>query len=213
MTCWADEERRRAEAMSDAQQRQRFLASRLLLREQIATQVGDACQSLSLRILPHGKPVLRDVPGPQFNLAHTGAFWLLGMTAFNSVGVDLERVRPLSHMSRLAQRVFSAGERDELESIKDESARQAAFFRGWTRKEAALKAIGTGFSRPASELHLGLDHIAERSCLLEQGKSLFVYSGVTSDALYWAIATDHPISSLQMFRLMMHEPNLAETVG
>lgn len=202
-TYWSGEERHRAEAMTHGQQRHRFLASRYLLREQLAMQTGDLPKSLSFTVLPHGKPILTGTQQVPFNLAHTGAFWLLGMTAETAIGVDLERIRPLSNMMRLAERVFSPTERQELADIKDSLQQQVAFFRGWTRKEAALKAISTGFSQPAAALHIGLAETSHALPVVWQKRELFVYSGVTSDTLFWAVAVHHPLSSIRGFRLIL----------
>ena len=203
---WPDDERDRAARMGHGLQRQRFLVSRLLLREQLAAQMRQAPQSLSIQILPHGKPTLRDFSEPQFNLAHTGAFWLLGLIADEGfgVGVDLERVRPLANMIRLAQRVFSPAEQVDLANAEP-AEQYTRFFRGWTRKEAALKALGTGFSQSAAALHIGLDDTAEASCTLANGQTLFIYSGMTPDELFWAMATPSPLSSIQGFRLSWNE--------
>jgi len=59
-----------------------------------------------------------------------------------AVGVDIERMRPLDRVERVAVAALSA---DELEAWRDSSGDRAErFLRLWTRKEALLKAIGTG---------------------------------------------------------------------
>ena len=59
------------------------------------------------------------------------------------VGVDIERLRPLSDMDALAERVFSAAERQALAQVPADRKAEA-FFAGWTRKEAYIKARGEG---------------------------------------------------------------------
>jgi len=63
------------------------------------------------------------------------------------VGIDVESVRPLSKMMRIAARFFSEKERSYLET-KPEHQRLEAFFDLWTLKESYIKAVGTGLSRP-----------------------------------------------------------------
>ena len=46
-------------------------------------------------------------------------------------------------------------ERTELGGY-DDSARTLAFLRGWTRKEAYLKVLGTGLSMPLSDFSVSL---------------------------------------------------------
>ena len=61
------------------------------------------------------------------------------------IGVDIERLRPLSDMDALAERVFSAAERAALAAVPPDR-RVEAFFAGWTRKEAYIKARGEGIA-------------------------------------------------------------------
>ena len=76
------------------------------------------------------------------------------------VGVDVEAVRLLPDMESMASQVFTPFERAVFDGLAS-AARVPAFFRGWTRKEAALKALGDGFYREPSTLHVGL---APRPC-------------------------------------------------
>lgn len=202
--CLQDSERQRATTITHSVQRNRYLFSRCLLRQQLAALMGVEAKSLQFEILPHGKPVLRGSESPSFNLAHTGAFWLLGMAMDHAVGVDLERIRSLIDLQRLAKRVFSEEEQAELAEIKDGFEQQAAFFRGWTRKEAVLKALGTGFTLPARSLHIGLGTGDRAWCELAGGERLLVQSGVTAEGLLWATATRNDAVSLQALRLVAH---------
>ena len=72
----------------------------------------------------------------------------MAVTLKNRIGVDIERIRPLDDLVGVARSAFSARECSELFSLAS-SEQQAAFFRVWTRKEAVLKALGTGFSLPS----------------------------------------------------------------
>jgi 4'-phosphopantetheinyl transferase len=204
LDCLDEVEQKRAATISHSVQRNRYLLSRCLLRQQLSALTGVAAKSLQLEILSHGKPVLRDIGGPFFNLAHTGPFWLLGMAMGHALGVDLERIRPLTDLQRLAKRVFSEEEQAELAEIKDVSDQQVAFFRGWTRKEAVLKALGTGFTLPARSLHIGLGTASRAWCEVAEGERLLVYSGVTDEGLLWAIASHNDAISLQTLRLVTH---------
>jgi phosphopantetheine--protein transferase-like protein len=71
------------------------------------------------------------------------------------VGVDLEQIDRLAEWSLLAERIFSSRELTELRAVPT-SKRRVAFFKGWTRKEAYLKATGEGLTDdvPAIEVTL-----------------------------------------------------------
>jgi 4'-phosphopantetheinyl transferase len=64
------------------------------------------------------------------------------------VGIDIEEIRDQFDPD-LVRYAFSDSERTEFERIPVHQKR-AAFYRTWTRKEAYLKAIGCGLSRPLS---------------------------------------------------------------
>lgn len=153
----------RATRMLDAESRRDWQRSRALLRRILARYLP-AGSTLEIELGSHGKPRLRSQsPNPlYFNLSHhrrreTSAGWILAISRAGEVGVDLEAVRPVPNALRLAERVFSTAERAELATLYGESTLRGdrLFLEIWTRKEALLKALGDGFTRSASSLHVG----------------------------------------------------------
>lgn len=69
------------------------------------------------------------------------------MTLGRDVGVDVEEVRPTFGGEAIARRFFAP---EEVATLLDlpEAARTLAFFHGWTRKEAYIKAQGLGLALP-----------------------------------------------------------------
>ena len=157
------DEHERAARIPDVESRQDWQRSRALLRR-ILSRYLPAQTRLDIEPGAHGKPRLRtqDPHSLYFNLSHhrrreTSSGWILAISRAGEVGIDLEAVRAVPNASRLAQRVFSAAEREYLEIVSIDSAmqRDQVFLDIWTRKEALLKAIGDGFTRPANALHVG----------------------------------------------------------
>ncbi|MGL6344173.1 MAG: 4'-phosphopantetheinyl transferase family protein [Waterburya sp.] len=72
------------------------------------------------------------------------------------MGVDLEYLREMENIIKLAKRFFT---HREFQLIADLTGReqQIAFYQLWTAKEAYLKAIGTGLSSSLTEVELSLD--------------------------------------------------------
>ncbi len=118
--------------------------------------------ALCFRAGAFGKPALVDGGGLQFNLSHSGAAVVLAVAWAREVGVDLEEHRPIDHR-QLSRTCFSPAERDALERVPA-SERMACFFRGWTRKEAYVKARGAGLSLPLDSFDVALER--DRAALL-----------------------------------------------
>jgi 4'-phosphopantetheinyl transferase len=147
----------RAAGIADGAARRRFIVSRGLLRQVLAARSGVAPNEFTVGVGAHGKPVVVDgaASGSQFNLSHAGGWWLLA-TADSPVGVDLEMADRAVDAARLAARVFTPGEQAALQLAgADAAATRAVFLDCWTRKEALLKAIGTGFAGGAKAFHVG----------------------------------------------------------
>jgi 4'-phosphopantetheinyl transferase len=70
-----------------------------------------------------------------------------------AVGVDLEELRDGVDLDAMARRFFSLAERAAFEAIPPPQ-RVVAGFACWTRKEAWVKAEGTGLVFPLTELEV-----------------------------------------------------------
>lgn len=119
----------------------------LLARVMLCRATGAANADLRFGREPTGKPILLSHPWLHFNLSHSRNALLCGLS-HEPIGVDVERLRPPS--LRVAERCFTAGERQYLHAAPDEAERR--FFQVWTRKEAILKRRGDGIRSPLAEL-------------------------------------------------------------
>jgi 4'-phosphopantetheinyl transferase len=139
------EERRRAERFLSAQCGRRFANARTALRVVLGRYLGREPQDLELLTGPNGKPELPGC-GISFNLSHSASLGLLAVARDDMLlGVDVERRDGERPLDRLAQRFFSPEEAEAYAALPSEE-RLDAFYRIWTRKEAYLKALGTGLT-------------------------------------------------------------------
>ena len=149
------EEKARAERYKIAKAREQFVIGRGLLRGLLADLLGVAPAAVPLCYLPSGKPVLAGCDSPlHFNVTHTDGILILAAGG-RRLGVDVERPRPIADADGLVGRYFSPAEGVAFRALP-ERHRQAAFFRGWTCKEAVIKAAGATVSCLADfdvELH------------------------------------------------------------
>jgi 4'-phosphopantetheinyl transferase len=130
---------------------QRFVLARGALRQILGSYLHQDPKAIAFEYGPHGKP---SVPGIIFNLAHTQTLALCAVAPDFSqghLGVDIEAKKRRNQVLGLAKRFFTAAEADFLQQLP-ETARQRAFLRLWTAKEAYLKGLGLG-------LQGGLDQV------------------------------------------------------
>jgi 4'-phosphopantetheinyl transferase len=74
-------------------------------------------------------------------MAHSAELAIYAISARAEVGVDLERIRSLEHISLIASQFFSPREQAALHTLSEED-QLYGFFDCWTRKEALIKAFG-----------------------------------------------------------------------
>lgn len=141
--------------------RNRFLRARHCVRSLLGAYLLMNPQEVPIAIGKHGKPFVYSHYKMEFNLSHSGdaGVFAIGRVAgdadhddcLNSaIGIDIEVIRRPSDIRLLADSVFSATELREFAALADD-ALSLPFFTCWTRKEAYLKAIGTGLmSEPRS---------------------------------------------------------------
>jgi 4'-phosphopantetheinyl transferase len=155
--CLSDDERARAGRFVFERDARRFVAARALLRGLLADYLGAVPADLRFDVLEYGKPVLR-VPHAAlaFNLSHSENVAWFAFTDASAIGVDVERLRPIDDAHELAQRNYTPSECEQLAQTPPVD-RDLAFLRCWTRKEACLKAIGSGFSIPPETFEAGAD--------------------------------------------------------
>lgn len=151
----APDEVRRADSFRSPRRRNAFLVGRAMLRTTLARTVGGDPRALRLAVGPHGKPFLQDEQDLRFNLSHSGDVVLCAIGCGREVGVDVERLKVDVDHRTLARRFFSSQENEQLASLPRHLQR-AAFFAGWTRKEALVKAWGLGLSLPLDRFDVSM---------------------------------------------------------
>ena len=103
---------------------------------------GIAPSQQKVRRTERGKPYLEGYRDVFFNYSHSGGVILLA-AARREIGVDVQEIKPYTDSA--AKRLFTEEERTWLASEQD---KEEAFFRLWTKHEAAAKLYGTGLFHP-----------------------------------------------------------------
>ncbi len=152
--------------------RRHYLASRGLLRGLLAAALDKPASTLLFEYGAHGKPALTALCSGDrilhFNLSHSAGWAMFALAWDRELGVDLESAsrlqREAAGLSGLAGRILSRGELSVWQALPD-AAREAAFLRAWTRKEAYVKATGKGFFDEVNRIEVALDAAAPKSSL------------------------------------------------
>jgi len=149
-----ESERKRADRFRIEAARRRFIGARAFLRSVLGRAVGVDAEDITFSFGKYGKPGLAS-GGPYFNATDSGDVVVVAL-ASAEIGVDVEVVRRLDRVERLARRVCTEREIEALEKVSN-ADRHAALLRLWTCKEAGLKAIGTGLSGGMRNVEVDLE--------------------------------------------------------
>jgi 4'-phosphopantetheinyl transferase len=189
------EERIRADRFRFARDRDAFLTTRIILRHLLARYTGIAAQALEFAAGERGKPRAAD-PKIEFNVSHSGSISLLAF-ACGAVGVDIELIRPVVDMEAIVSQNFGPRERSQWAGVSVEE-RERAFFTGWTRKEAYVKALGAGLSLPLGSFDVTITADVTPRFLNVPGWSLYDLdvSGYAA-----ALAVSSTVSAIRAWRL------------
>lgn len=142
----SDDEKERAGRYVFERDKERFITGRGMLRKILSSYLGIAPGDVRFSYGPFGKPFLANGTSRlRFNVSHSNGVGVIAITTGRDIGVDIEFVDQSFQIFSVAGSVFSAVEVSRLAALPARS-RAAAFFTGWTRKEACLKATGDGLS-------------------------------------------------------------------
>jgi 4'-phosphopantetheinyl transferase len=135
----------RADGFKSELRRQQYIASRAMLRALLAEHAGKPALSFELSADERGKP---ECPGgPAVSISHSSDIVACAVMDAGEVGIDIEFPGRARNISGIAERYFSAGEAEWLETQAPDR-----FYMLWVLKEAWLKATGTGISGGLDQL-------------------------------------------------------------
>lgn len=155
----SDEEADRARRFTFPRDRDRYVRAHAMMRSLLAEYSGTSPAEISLTHGQYGKPRIQFAnPSAEvllhFNLSHSGGLATLALACSDSVGIDIERVRPIGQ--DIAEYHFSQSERDTLNHLPPEHW-LSGFYRCWTAKESLLKGLGLGLNLPLDTFDVEAD--------------------------------------------------------
>ena len=184
------DENARAERFYFERDRLRYIAGRSYLRILLGAYLECDPAQIEFNYSPLGKPALKttfDGRVLQFNLSNSNNRVLYVFSWERQVGIDLERVHPMPDEDDFARQFFCASENALLRSFSGDAKRKK-FFELWTCKEALLKAMGDGLTKPIDEVEVAL----------QDGRARLVsIAGDPRPAADWQIVLFQPAAAYQ----------------
>lgn len=129
--------RARAERLHDVRERERRLLAYALHRIIIALVLGRDPMRVEIGRMGSGMPMVAGLPNIATSLSHAGDLVAIAVARdAGMIGVDIEPVESMSLLDGLAGSVLHPQETGDGDALID----------AWVRKEAVLKAVGSGLS-------------------------------------------------------------------
>lgn len=150
----SEDESQRMSKYHFVKDKQRYIICRGILRLVLSKLLQTSPQNILFSYNQYGKPSVQSENNRvYFNLSHTKNHALLALSNKDEVGVDIEVIKPIPNLSEMIKRIATKEEMERFHTcIVTEQT--LLFYRLWTRKEAMLKCLGTGFSYNPNNLNV-----------------------------------------------------------
>lgn len=195
----SDDERWRIDRYRRETTRQSSMVARGALRILLSGYMGSSASKIVFRYNENGKPfVVQSHPSHMiaFNLSHSGDWVVLAFGLDRALGVDVEKIRLEKDIWPIARRSFSE---EELALLRPQDQPQSLFFNIWTRKEAYLKAHGTGVFHGLNSFSVPIENGALPDVAERDG---WHYYALEAGSKYTsAVVSDRAIAQLPCYAL------------
>jgi len=141
-----------------------FIIARGVLRKLLSIYLDVTPVEIKFQFGRNGKPYVNHPSDIKFNISHSGDTILLGFVQRYSIGIDVEYTKRKVDVEKIAQLFFSEEEVSSLFAL-DQAYHTQAFYNCWTRKEAFIKAEGSGLSFPLDQFVVSLDSTKEATLI------------------------------------------------
>lgn len=141
--------------ISEEKQKQ-YCVRHALLRRLLSGYLGEKPEDILISVTDLGKPflVVPDVRGEiNFSVSSSGSHAVYAVCRTQNIGIDIEEVSEKKDISLLFSKALSLSEQLFLKKQPVEK-QVKTFYSFWTRKEALLKAVGTGINRSLDEVEI-----------------------------------------------------------
>jgi 4'-phosphopantetheinyl transferase len=125
------------------QDQRRYIVTHAILRIILGGYLNSMPNKIEFISNDYGKPSLPEkFKKIHFNLSHSKGLSALVFSTKSEIGIDVEKIDPEFDFDLIANTHFSNAENNFILAENGQSRKR--FYTLWTRKEALLKAVGTG---------------------------------------------------------------------
>ena len=142
------ERRKKCDGLKFQSDKELCIAADMLLRRVLSEKLGIAPSEIEFAVTDSGKPYLKNGDW-HFSISHSGDIAAVAVSRDCPVGIDVEKIRPVS--ARILLRVFSESDAHFVlggspvsNGRIEEREMLTRFFKVWTYKEAFVKMTGEG---------------------------------------------------------------------
>lgn len=135
---------------------ERSAAAHAALRSILGKLADRSPESLRIEKTGQGKPYVQAIDSIGFNISHSKTHSLIALSRSGTIGCDIEDRFGDDDVSQTGPLILHALEIEAMDRLAAQE-RQEAFRRYWVRKEAVLKAAGSGFLSDPRQLLTGLE--------------------------------------------------------
>lgn len=158
-----------------------------IVRRTLGVLLGLADDDLLVERTAEGKPFLRQDHPFWFNVSHGAACSLLAVSRTGEIGCDIEDRFTGEDVSALCPLILHPQEQEAMVRLAVQD-RAEAFRRYWVRKEAVLKAAGSGFLTDPRHLITGQED-RHAKWTSQPGPSLFIHNQSVDSGCAAAVAS------------------------
>jgi len=174
----------RANAFKFIIDRTKYVIARGILRILLGHYLNKDPKKIVFSYSEYGKPDCSNTKNLKFNVSHSGDMAIFGFISAHAIGVDIEEIKNDFDTLEIASNFFSTNEIIVLRDTIPDLEKNRAFYRCWTRKEAFIKAEGSGLSFPLDRFTVSLDHDIQATLLETKWKP--------QERLHWHLSSFVP---------------------
>ena len=201
----SDDEKERANKFKFYKDKRCYVVTKGILRLLSATYLTKDAKDIKFEYGKYGKPKFKTETNLNFNVSHSGDIAIIGFVYDHTIGADIEKIKNDFDTFEIAANFFSKKEIATLREIP-KSHQYLAFYRCWTRKEAFIKAKGSGLSFPLDQYSVSLNtdlkaELLETKWSTKEKEHWYYHSFIPDSNYIAAVIVDTQIEVFKHFTL------------